>query len=133
MDVGEGAGRRLERFEWRRSHGQEVKSVGQSSWGWKLVRLGAGGAEADDQVNYDDEGPLTRNGLTSDGKEVVAVWADSNSWKSISKVGELQFLSSGASGELGIRWSLMALMSCLCMWQKMMQNSVASSAAAVAS
>lgn len=97
MEVGHGAHRRVEWFEWRRSHGQDVRSVGQASSGWKLIRLGA-------------------------GEEVVAVWADNKNWMSMSKVGELQFRGNGATGEMGIRWSLMVVTSCLCLWKKLMQN-----------
>ncbi|CAI4213873.1 unnamed protein product [Parascedosporium putredinis] len=76
MEVGHGAHRRVEWFEWRRSHGDDVRSVGQASSGWKLIRLGA-------------------------GEEVVAVWADNKNWMSMSKVGELQFRGNGATGRWG--------------------------------
>jgi len=121
MDVGQGADRRLERFEWRRSHGDEVKSIGESSWGWKLVRLGAtrAGAGSHDDSDHGDVNHTT--GRASDGKEVVAVWADSKSWKTLTKVGELHLCGSGSTGELGTSWALMVVMSCMCIWQKMVQ------------
>ncbi|KAH6844738.1 hypothetical protein B0I37DRAFT_378167 [Chaetomium sp. MPI-CAGE-AT-0009] len=93
MQVG-GAGQ-VERFEWRRSHGQEVKKVE--------------GGRGD--------------GLTSDGKEVVAVWADPGTL-SLSKLGQFEFRGSGATGELGLLWSIMAVMSCMCIWQKTMQSAM---------
>ncbi|KAJ4257391.1 hypothetical protein NW762_008511 [Fusarium torreyae] len=125
MQVGEGSNRHIERFEWRRSHGSEVKSVGDGKWGWKLVRLGHGSEEPSDD-NPNDE-PDRGDGFTSDGKEVVAVWADSGDWKSMSKIGTFQLVGSGAGNELGTQWKLMALMSCLCFWQKMMRDSTTTS------
>lgn len=98
----------IERFEWRHSHGDEVKKVGRSKWGWKLVRMNSDLAE----------GQVAR---TSDGKEVVAVWAPAA--KSLTKRGEFQFLD-GSSGEgLGDLWRLMAIFSLLCIVQKEMQAS----------
>ncbi|KAF5566113.1 hypothetical protein FPANT_14142 [Fusarium pseudoanthophilum] len=103
--VGHGPDQRIEGFEWRRSRGPEVESVGQSRrGGLKLVRLGS-----TEGHGY---------GYSSDGKEVVAVWANARSFSSFSAVGELQFLGSGATGELGQLWALMAVMSCMSIWQK---------------
>ena len=148
MDVGEGAARRVERFEWRHSRGQEVKSMGQGSFGWKLVRLDPGDPEDEDADAEDgdlegykefvrggghgkkggdakeDEDEMGREGaasrsLTKDGREIVAVWADASVRKmSMTNVGELQFRGAGATGEFGTRWALMAVMTCLSMWQK---------------
>ncbi|ENH75056.1 hypothetical protein FOC1_g10010442 [Fusarium oxysporum f. sp. cubense race 1] len=120
MQVGRGADRHVERFEWRRSHGSEVKSVGESRYGWKLVRLGHGAEEPNDG-NPNDE-PDRGNGITNDGHEVVAVWAGSGDWKSMHKIGTFQLVGSGATSELGMQWKIMALMSCLCFWQKTMRD-----------
>lgn len=54
MQVGEGESRHIERFEWRRSHGAEVKSVGEGKWGWKLVRLGASAPEEEVEEGIQD-------------------------------------------------------------------------------
>ncbi|KAK7429324.1 hypothetical protein QQZ08_004136 [Neonectria magnoliae] len=126
IQVGEGSDRHIERFEWRHSRGSEVKSVGQSGFGWKLVRLGSGMAgEGNEEVA--DQG----DGFTKDGKEIVAVWADSKAFKSISNIGEFQFRGSGATGELGTLWGLAAVVSCMCIWlHTMQQASVANAAAA---
>ncbi|KAF4963433.1 hypothetical protein FZEAL_10934, partial [Fusarium zealandicum] len=108
MEVGQRPDRHVERFEWRRSRGSEVKSIGQSRRGWKLVRLGSSKYE---EYSSDGEVADERDGFTSDGKEVVAVWASSKTFTTLSGVGELQFRGSGATGELGTLWALMTVMS----------------------
>ncbi|KAF5982850.1 hypothetical protein FCOIX_3506 [Fusarium coicis] len=114
IQVGHGPDQCLEGFEWRRSRGPEVKSVGQSSWkGLKLVRLGSTKGQG--------------YGYSSDGNEVVAVWTKARSFSSFSAVGELQFLGSGATGELGQLWALMAVMSCMSIWQKVARDAARSS------
>nr|RBQ85444.1 hypothetical protein FVER53263_07880 [Fusarium verticillioides] len=119
IQVGHGPDQRIEGFEWRRSRGPEVKSVGQSSWnGLKLVRLGSTKGQG--------------YGYSSDGNEVAAVWANARSFSSFSAVGELQFLGSGATGELGQLWALMAVMSCMSIWQKAARDAARSSSSAPA-
>ncbi|RMJ09768.1 hypothetical protein BHE90_013887 [Fusarium euwallaceae] len=131
MQVGEGANRHVERFEWRRSHGSEVKSVGESKWGWKLVRVGHNVDDPNDEAEASGEEPDRPDGFTSDGKEVVAVWADSSiSWKSMSKIGTFELRGSGRTGELGTQWAVMALLSCMCQWQAMMMASSTTTAVA---
>lgn len=141
MDVGEGPNRRVEQFEWRRSRGPHVKSVGQGSYGWKLVRLAP-----EDHHRSDDEtdGELAKEGvtkepddedeegeMTKDGKEIVAVWADASMRKmSMTNVGELRLLGPGATGEFGPRWGLMAVMTSLSIWQKAAATAMAGAAAA---
>ncbi|WPH01516.1 Hypothetical protein R9X50_00436200 [Acrodontium crateriforme] len=102
-----------EKFEWRQSRGAEVKSAASSKYttGWKLVRLsnenatGVGGRRKDREI-----------GETSDGKEVVAVWAN-YAKMSMTKVACFQFCGTGATGELGDEWTLMAVLSVLRLWQ----------------
>ncbi|KAK8130126.1 hypothetical protein PG999_002506 [Apiospora kogelbergensis] len=112
-----------ERFEWRHSRGSEVKALDKLNSGWKLVRIhseadGVGGnRRARDQ------------GASSDGKELVAVFAEVSGW-STSKVVKFKFLGSGATGEMGTRWSVMAVMTALRIWD--MQNGLSESAAATA-
>lgn len=125
MQVGEGNGRHLEKFEWRRSHGSEVKSVGQSGWGWKLVRLGGGTAGEGGEDGGFDRG----DGFTKDGKEIVAVWADGKAFKSMTNIGEFQFRGSGATGELGMLWSLMGIMSYVCIYVHVSRQNAAVAAA----
>lgn len=125
MQVGEGDGRHLERFEWRRSHGSEVKSLGQSSWGWKLVRLGSGTAGEGGEDGASDRG----DGFTKDGKEIVAVWADGKAFKSMTNIGEFQFRGSGATGELGMLWGLTAILSYICIYVHIARQNAAVAAA----
>ncbi|KAK6825101.1 hypothetical protein PG989_013156 [Apiospora arundinis] len=112
-----------ERFEWRHSRGSEVKALDRLNSGWKLVRIhseadGVGGTRrARDQ------------GASSDGKELVAVFAEVSGW-STSKVVKFKFLGSGATGEMGTRWSVMAVMTALRIWDT--QNGLSESAAATA-
>ena len=54
--------------------------------------------------------------------EIVAVWAKTGCWTSLHDVGEFAFLGSGASGELGQRFAVMAVMTALCIWQKAMRD-----------
>ncbi|KAK0612258.1 hypothetical protein B0T14DRAFT_439782 [Immersiella caudata] len=126
MQIGTGPDARVERFEWRRSHGAAVKGVaGGSGWGWKLVRMGEvghggeglGGA-GEGGSDGDDDGQT--DGLTSDGKEVVAVWADAG--LSLSRMGAFEFRGSGATGDLGLLWAVMALVTCMGVWQLRQQR-----------
>ncbi|KAF5575254.1 hypothetical protein FPCIR_13247 [Fusarium pseudocircinatum] len=122
IQVGHGPDQRVEGFEWRRSGGPEVKSVGQSRRrGLKLVRLGSTNTKekysSSEEDLHDGRTKGQGYGYSSDGKEVVAVWANTRSFSSSSGVGELQFRGSGATGELGQLWALMAVMSCMSIWQ----------------
>ncbi|KAK8086910.1 hypothetical protein PG994_001884, partial [Apiospora phragmitis] len=112
-----------ERFEWRHSRGNEVKQLDRLNSGWKLVRIhseadGVGGTRRARDA-----------GASSDGKELVAVFAEVSGW-STSKVVKFKFLGSGATGEMGPRWSLMAVMTALRIWDT--QNGLSESAAATA-
>lgn len=123
----------VEVFEWRRSRGSEVKQIKGTWRGWKLVRLGNGrfpvSKGSEKRVDDDDDLSLSSgesgSGDGSDAfsrEEVVAVWASSGRYTSLHDVGELHFLGSGARGELGDRWAVMALMSYMCIWQKAMRD-----------
>jgi hypothetical protein len=126
ITIGEGADRHLERFEWRRSRGDEVKSIGQSKWGgYKLVRLGS---SKEDEFSSDEDAADEREGFTRDGKEIVAVWATSSTFKSFTGVGELHFRGTGATGELGTLWALMTVMSCMSIWQKAQRDAATAGA-----
>ncbi|KAI1089527.1 hypothetical protein F5B19DRAFT_466942 [Rostrohypoxylon terebratum] len=103
VEVGLGKDTRLESFEWRGSRGEEVKQLDGASWrGYKLVRLdgaaaGPGGARA-----------VRGEGESSDGKEVVAVYT-ANAHFSRNKIFKFQFLESGATGILGEKFALAAV------------------------
>jgi hypothetical protein len=142
--VGDGTEQRVERFEWRRSRGAEVRSVGQSSWGgYKLVRLGSTNTKEDYTSSEEDlpkgssisssSNSNSGEGYTSDGKEIVAVWGNASCWKTMSGVGEFQFRGSGATGELGNMWALMAVMSCMSIWQKVQRDNATAGASASSS
>ncbi|KAI0163083.1 hypothetical protein BJ166DRAFT_285094 [Pestalotiopsis sp. NC0098] len=114
-----------EKFEWRASKGNEVKAlVGgdrHHASGRKLVRLateadGVGGTRA-----------VRDQGASSDGREVVAVWADNPKWSG-NKAGALRFLGSGASGVLGGRFAVMTIATSVRIWEMMNESSLQSAA-----
>lgn len=116
IEVGDDAGRR-EPFEWRHSTGDAVRALGGQSNGWKLVRMGGGAG-----MGTSMGGPAA-----SDGNEVVAVWAPYV--MSFSKAMCFGFLGSGASGVLGERWAVMAVITALGLWDLDRKNGSASAAA----
>ncbi|KAF5532170.1 hypothetical protein FPHYL_13812 [Fusarium phyllophilum] len=133
IQVGHGPDQRVEGFEWRRSRGAEVKSVGQSrSGGYKLVRLSSANTKEKYSSSEEDlhGGSTKGQGYSSDGKEIVAVWANTSRLTSLSGVGEFHFRGSGATGELGQLWALMAVMSRMSIWQMDRRTSAASHAGA---
>lgn len=102
MDVGTGANRTVERFEWRKSNGPEVQSlnVKNYSWftkGWKLVRVPKQKSHRNDQQHM---------GYASDGGEIVAVMGHRSGLKPI---GRFALAGSAKLGELGDVFKLMAL------------------------
>lgn len=116
----------VERFEWRRSRGNEVRQVKAHGCGWKLVRMRDDSnlddhdsqsftSEKRDSAQHDRKSQAL--GMSSDGHEVVAVWAGGKCL-SMHDVGQLEFLGSGADGSLGDGWAMMVLISSLCVWQK---------------
>ncbi|KAL8383358.1 hypothetical protein RB595_006892 [Gaeumannomyces hyphopodioides] len=102
---------RTESFEWRHSYGAAVDSLGGSWAGWKLVRTsrgpppGASGGSPPGQF------------VTSDGCEVVAVWAGSGPM-SFTESARFSFVGTGDSVLLGQRWAVAAVMSALGLWEK---------------
>lgn len=140
----------MEIFRWKRSRGGEVKALGGSWRGWKLVRVGKGAgqresgegesvvsgwsdgkeggfSEKDDGGDDDDEsvGGTSAAGEEEAGEEeeeVVAVWAKTGTWTSLHDVGQFAFVGSGVTGELGREFAVMALMTVLCIWQKAMRD-----------
>ncbi|KAH6893369.1 hypothetical protein B0T10DRAFT_482108 [Thelonectria olida] len=157
MMVWHGTSGRSESFEWRRSSGNEVKSLGGSSSGWKLVRLGSNSGagfpppyqqhginnNATPQYHYGypqqnassyDEKP--EPGFSSDGNEVVAVFAPAKTFSfSMTDVGKFQYMRSGATPTMGYHWALMAVLSGVCVYQHQLaraNNATGSTAAASA-
>ena len=104
-----------------------------------MVRMGSSGRGQHDAAQYhekDDESlPRYSSEDEKHGRadsahgseesaedEIVAVWAKTGCWTSLHDVGEFAFLGSGASGELGQRFAVMAVMTALCIWQKAMRD-----------
>lgn len=112
------------RFEWRStSGGAEVKTLsGSYNWGWKLVRI---------------DGPYTipggrsemPEGFTSDGREVVAVGAHPKPFK---KSLEFMFLGSGARGEMGRDFEIVAVLGFLRLYEIYMEQQMAANNASAA-
>lgn len=98
VDVG---GRR-ETFEWRHSSGDAVSAVGGDHFGWKLVRMASGPSPGGFRAN--------------DGREVVAAW--SNMTMRGHKAAKFMFMGTGASGMLGERWAVMAVITALGIFEK---------------
>ncbi|KAK7222998.1 hypothetical protein V2G26_011001 [Clonostachys chloroleuca] len=129
-----------ESFEWRSSKGRLIKDlVGGFQFGAKLVRLGgptiapAGNGSSDDG----DDGEM--DGITSDGKSIVAIYAGERWHYSQCK---FRFINEGARGQLGEVFELAAVMSFVRLFEvqiaagisaSYMSASSASSAAAAAS
>ncbi|GFP59523.1 hypothetical protein TASIC1_0013021900 [Trichoderma asperellum] len=105
---GEKTTRRVQRFEWVGSGRKEVKDLNEWTHGWKLRRVIASDAEDEDE---------SENELPAG--EILAVWADSS--MSLKKAAKFQFLNSGATGELGEAWALMAVITFVRVWQRYMQ------------
>lgn len=109
VEVGLGKDLRVENFEWRSSRGGEIQDLDKYTRGYKLVRLCSEG------TGHGGERSTRAANTTSDGKEVVAVFAQNSGW-SMNKIFKFQFLESGATGVLGDRFALVALMSGLKIW-----------------
>lgn len=104
-----------EAFEWRHSSGSAIAALGGAHDGWKLVRmststLGLGQPRCAPAF------------LTSDGREVVAVWSDA--LMSLTKQLKFSFCGTGLTGLLGERWAVMAVMSAIAIWEKELGNQV---------
>ncbi|KAI0844478.1 hypothetical protein F5Y00DRAFT_266550 [Daldinia vernicosa] len=113
MKVGEGEGLHSEKFEWRPTQGNEIKAMFKHAKGFKLVRVGAEGP-GDGRGGKRQSRQL---GESSDGKEVVAVWATKKVILSISRSPfKFELLGSGKTGELGRHFGYMALMTALETW-----------------
>ncbi|KAI0894105.1 hypothetical protein F4806DRAFT_130953 [Annulohypoxylon nitens] len=103
VEVGLGKDTRVENFEWRGSRGEEVKKLDSASWrGYKLVRLDG------DAVGRGGKREVRGAGEASDGREVVAVYT-ANGHFSRNKIFKFQFVESGATGILGEKFALAAV------------------------
>ncbi|KAI9152059.1 hypothetical protein HJFPF1_09282 [Paramyrothecium foliicola] len=97
-----------QQFEWRTTHGEEIRQLGESSHGWKLVWLNRNGPE-----------------------EIVALWAGASIHRhmSLSKAAAFKFVNRGATGEFGDAWALMTVFTFIRLWQKKMQTTMTNGAA----
>lgn len=116
-----------EDFEWRSTRGEEVRGLG-SKWtrGWKLVRMSSEAFRGPGGERHERD-----EGTTSDGKEIVAVWAHNSSW-SMTKAFKFRFQGSALAGVLGERFDIMALATAVHMWHQELAANAASSSAAAA-
>ncbi|OGM47403.1 hypothetical protein ABOM_002634 [Aspergillus bombycis] len=106
---GNGKDASCEQFQWRSSHGKEIKELAGHTSGWKLVRLSetvgeTGGSRSQRAM-----------GCSSDGKEIVAVIAH-NASLSLSKGFKFAFVGSGLTGVLGEKWEIMTLITAVYLW-----------------
>ncbi|OAA37077.1 hypothetical protein BBO_07776 [Beauveria brongniartii RCEF 3172] len=135
--------RRRQDFEWRYSHGKEVRALDRWGQGWKLVHLesddggregGSGGGGSSSSSSEGKTTTTTRrmerpHGETSDGRPVVAVLADNSKW-SRTKLARFHFVGAGATDEFGEAWALYVTMTALRIWEMMMMNAGAAGGSA---
>ncbi|KAI1451834.1 hypothetical protein F4805DRAFT_70305 [Annulohypoxylon moriforme] len=99
-----------ETFEWRHDEGEFIAVFLEGARaGWKLVRL----ADEEESSDYDGPEPGPR-------QEIVAVWAYTR--MSLNKVLKFRCLGTGESGVFGERWTIMAAMTALRMYQRQQKN-----------
>ncbi|KAI0377630.1 hypothetical protein F5Y04DRAFT_291690 [Hypomontagnella monticulosa] len=108
---------RRETFEWRYTYSEKVSNLlgGALSgwtWTWALVRL--------PDIFTDPWSRIMKGPQSGDDYEIVAVWAYAR--LSMTKVLRFRFLGSGATGLLGTRWAIMAVMTALRMYQRQQRN-----------
>lgn len=129
FNVGRGKDTRREDFEWRYSHGKEVKVLDRWSLGWKLVHLGPSDGASLSQTSTAGSGSTSRSqrphGEASDGNPIVAVFAD-NSKLSKNKLAKFHFVGAGATDEFGEDWALYVTMSALRIWELTMNSGTSS-------
>ncbi|CAL5868532.1 uncharacterized protein PFLUO_LOCUS2758 [Penicillium psychrofluorescens] len=114
-----GKGARRERFEWRQSRGNEISELSSGhSYGWKLVWLSG------PVVNVGGNRKERHPGISSDGKEIVAILAHNMSW-SMTKGFRFAFLGTGLTGTFGENWEILTVVSALQLWYKDVINATA--------
>ncbi|KAL0936160.1 uncharacterized protein CTRU02_208375 [Colletotrichum truncatum] len=116
----------VEEFQWRTSHGNEIKELAGHSSGWKLVRMSrpspVGGRSKNPEM-----------GFSSDGQEVVAVVAHNMSW-SMTKGYKFAFMGSGLTGTLGEDFETLAAITGFWLWwQQVTKTGTTSSTVAAVS
>ncbi|KAK6956754.1 hypothetical protein Daesc_002034 [Daldinia eschscholtzii] len=114
LELGES---RREKFEWRPTEGNEVHDMFKHAKGFKLVRLKSKGP-GDGKGGKRDERHIDE---TSDGKEVVAVWATEKcslltKFVPTMKPFKFELRASGKTGDLGNDFAYFALATALKIW-----------------
>ncbi|KAK6956755.1 hypothetical protein Daesc_002035 [Daldinia eschscholtzii] len=113
MKVGEGETSHDEKFEWRPTQGNEIRAMFKHAKGFKLIRMEAEGPGKGRGGNRRSR----EIGETSDGKEVVAVWATKKTLLPMPRSPlKFELLGSGKTGELGRQFGYMALITALEIW-----------------
>ncbi|KAJ5474217.1 hypothetical protein N7475_003783 [Penicillium sp. IBT 31633x] len=112
-----------ERFEWRKSHGNEIKDLAGHSHGWKLVRL-AGPVHSSGGSRKERD-----RGYTSDGLEIVALIAH-NASLSMTKSFRFAFMGTGLTGTMGENWEIVVVTSAVQLWSIDVHNTGAAAGAA---
>ncbi|TIC95881.1 hypothetical protein CH35J_007860 [Colletotrichum higginsianum] len=98
----------LEMFQWRPSHGNEVKMIAGWASGWKLVRM-----RPPCRSNSRGAPKKRGKGFAGDGKEVVAVIATT---MSSTRDFTFAFMGSGLDGSMGGAWATTAVASGVWTW-----------------
>ncbi|KAI1768410.1 hypothetical protein GGR53DRAFT_532333 [Hypoxylon sp. FL1150] len=113
MRIGRPGHFHTEKFEWRRSKGDEVRNIHPHARGYKLVRVGREGPGG----GSGGERHTRPRGESSDGKEVVAVWGTTGHMPHILPTTRrpftFYFCGSGNTGELGEEWRTTAIVTAL--------------------
>ncbi|VUC35404.1 unnamed protein product [Clonostachys rosea] len=127
-----GADGHLETFEWRQSKGRMVKDlVGGFQFGLKLVRLQGPPAASSSSSAHSGSDADDMDGVTSDGRSVVAVFAGER-WRYNNA--KFRFSNEGSTGELGELFEIIAVMSFIRLFEMQMAqgSSIANSSSAAA-
>lgn len=101
-------------FEWRRSRGSEVKQLGASSRGWKLVQTESVCCRQHDTMQDRDHHCSGTQNYREE--HIVAVWAKTSNWTGLD-FGLFALIDQVGENESSHRLAIMAIVSALCIWQ----------------
>ncbi|KAI2625723.1 hypothetical protein GGR54DRAFT_592732 [Hypoxylon sp. NC1633] len=117
VQLGSGPEPHKEKFEWRSTRGTEINAMFKHAKGYKLVRMGTEGPGGKRGSRQD--------GQSSDGKEIVAVWATQSLIPGNlipgGKPFKFELCGSGKDGSLGERFIIIALVTALKIWSAEIQ------------
>lgn len=109
----------VERFEWHPSKKIELRAMWSKGIGRKLVRIPETSNPLSRIIGLRSgrlHGKYRSSGASSHGREIVAVWSTSGNGEQ--SIGRLEFMGSGADGELGEQWAILTLMSAIRAWNQ---------------